>query len=75
VLYRHVAEVNAIQFKDKYVGLASGDYTIKLWSFDSEHYLHTFDGHSHGITCIQFDGNIIISGSTIKVFDVHIRKN
>ncbi len=47
ILYRYVAAVNAVQFKDKYVVLASRDCTIKLCSLESGHCLRTFDGHSH----------------------------
>jgi len=52
---------------------ASGDKTIKVWSFDTGECLRTLYGHARGIACIQLEGNCVISGSsdrTIKVWDI-----
>jgi len=86
-LVGHRAAVNAVQFSPEgsssspapFVGSprvvvsASGDKTIKIWSFETGECLRTLEGHARGIACIQFEGNIIVSGSSdrsIKIWDV-----
>ncbi|KAF9415811.1 hypothetical protein BGZ94_010389 [Podila epigama] len=81
----HRAAVNAVQFSpesstETYLGghqrivvSASGDRTIKIWSFETGECLRTLEGHTRGIACIQFEGNLIISGSSdksIKIWDI-----
>ncbi|KAF9998619.1 hypothetical protein BGZ65_005889 [Modicella reniformis] len=84
-LVGHRAAVNAVQFSPessspspfagnpRVVVSASGDKTIKIWSFETGECLRTLEGHARGIACIQFEGNIIVSGSSdrsIKIWDV-----
>ncbi|KAG0361586.1 hypothetical protein BG005_007871 [Podila minutissima] len=83
-LVGHRAAVNAVQFSPEpsetmYMGhqrvvvSASGDRSIKIWSFETGECLRTLEGHTRGIACIQFEGNIIISGSSdksIKIWDI-----
>ncbi|KAF8939040.1 hypothetical protein BGZ52_000299, partial [Haplosporangium bisporale] len=78
------AAVNAVQFSPEssetiYMGhqrvvvSASGDRSVKIWSFETGECLRTLEGHTRGIACIQFEGNIIISGSSdksIKIWDI-----
>ncbi|KAF9928700.1 hypothetical protein FBU30_002171 [Linnemannia zychae] len=81
----HRAAVNAVQFSPesaspspfrgspRLVVSASGDKTIKVWSFDTGECLRTLDGHARGIACIQFEGNVVVSGSSdqsIKIWDL-----
>ncbi|KAF9942599.1 hypothetical protein BGZ67_000823 [Mortierella alpina] len=84
-LVGHRAAVNAVQFSPeaaapsplagspRVVVSASGDKSIKIWSFDTGECLRTLEGHTRGIACIQFEGNVIVSGSsdkTIKIWDI-----
>ncbi|KAF9116164.1 hypothetical protein BGX27_004504 [Mortierella sp. AM989] len=84
-LVGHRAAVNAVQFSpesalpspfpgsSRVVVSASGDKTIKIWSFETGDCLRTLEGHARGIACIQFEGNIIVSGSSdrsIKIWDI-----
>ncbi|KAF9430724.1 hypothetical protein BGZ76_000729 [Entomortierella beljakovae] len=84
-LVGHRAAVNAVQFSPdsappspfpdspKVVVSASGDKTIKIWSFETGECLKTLEGHTRGIACIQFEGNVIVSGSSdrsIKIWDI-----
>ncbi|KAF9570390.1 hypothetical protein EC968_001844 [Mortierella alpina] len=84
-LIGHRAAVNAVQFSPesaapsplaghpRVVVSASGDKSIKIWSFDTGECLRTLEGHTRGIACIQFEGNVIVSGSsdkTIKIWDI-----
>ncbi|KAI8603196.1 WD40-repeat-containing domain protein [Dissophora ornata] len=84
-LVGHRAAVNAVQFSPesaapspflgsrRVVVSASGDKTIKIWSFETGECLRTLEGHARGIACIQFEGNLIVSGSSdrsIKIWDV-----
>ncbi|KAG0348403.1 hypothetical protein BG004_005244 [Podila humilis] len=83
-LVGHRAAVNAVQFSPEssetsYMGhnrvvvSASGDRSIKIWSFATGECLRTLEGHTRGIACIQFEGNVIISGSSdksIKIWDI-----
>ncbi|KAF8982874.1 hypothetical protein BGZ46_000436 [Entomortierella lignicola] len=84
-LIGHRAAVNAVQFtpetgppspfaeSPRVVVSASGDKTIKIWSFETGECLRTLEGHGRGIACIQFEGNIIVSGSSdrsIKIWDI-----
>ncbi|KAG0229358.1 chromatin-remodeling complex subunit ies6 [Actinomortierella wolfii] len=83
-LVGHRAAVNAVQFSlegstnsftgsNRIVVSASGDRTIKIWSFETGECLRTLEGHTRGIACIQFEGDTIISGSsdqTIKIWDL-----
>ncbi|KFH70773.1 hypothetical protein MVEG_03621 [Podila verticillata NRRL 6337] len=83
-LVGHRAAVNAVQFSPEssetiYMGhqrvvvSASGDRSVKIWSFETGECLRTLEGHTRGIACIQFEGNIIISGSSdksIKIWDI-----
>ncbi|KAG0324432.1 hypothetical protein BGZ99_001814 [Dissophora globulifera] len=83
-LVGHRAAVNAVQFSPeastspisgspRVVVSASGDKTIKIWSFETGECLRTLEGHSRGIACIQFEGNVIVSGSSdrsIKIWDI-----
>ncbi|KAG0221636.1 hypothetical protein BGX31_009658, partial [Mortierella sp. GBA43] len=81
----HRAAVNAVQFSSesaaaspfpgspRVVVSASGDKTIKIWSFETGECLRTLEGHARGIACIQFEGNIVVSGSSdrsIRIWDV-----
>ncbi|KAF9193349.1 hypothetical protein BGZ51_003623 [Haplosporangium sp. Z 767] len=84
-LVGHRAAVNAVQFSPesaapspftgspRIVVSASGDKTIKIWSFETGDCLRTLEGHIRGIACIQFEGNLVISGSSdksIKIWDI-----
>ncbi|KAI7830223.1 WD40-repeat-containing domain protein [Gamsiella multidivaricata] len=84
-LIGHRAAVNAVQFSPesaapspfagspRVVVSASGDKTIKIWSFETGECLRTLEGHARGIACIQFEDNIIVSGSSdrsIKIWDI-----
>ncbi|KAI1315081.1 hypothetical protein EDD11_001323 [Mortierella claussenii] len=84
-LVGHRAAVNAVQFSPesaspspfagspRIVVSASGDKTIKIWSFETGECLRTLEGHARGIACIQFEGNLIVSGSSdrsIKIWDI-----
>lgn len=42
---------------------ASGEGSIQLWDLLSGKLLRTFDGHSKGLACVKFAGNIVVSGS------------
>lgn len=42
---------------------ASGDCLIKLWDVPSGVLVREFRGHERGLACVQFDGNVIFSGS------------
>lgn len=56
-----------------HIASASGDKTVKIWDVESGECIKTFIGHRHGVACLYFDGNTIISGSsdrTIHVFDL-----
>ncbi|KAG0061833.1 hypothetical protein BGZ90_003360 [Linnemannia elongata] len=81
----HRAAVNAVQFSPesaapspfrgnpRLVVSASGDKTIKVWSFETGECLRTLEGHARGIACIQFEGNVVVSGSSdqsIKIWDL-----
>ncbi|KAF9579508.1 hypothetical protein BGW38_004205, partial [Lunasporangiospora selenospora] len=80
----HRAAVNAVQFSPensvspfagspRIVVSASGDRSIKIWSFETGECLRTLEGHARGIACIQFESNIIVSGSSdrsIKIWDL-----
>ncbi|KAF9173030.1 hypothetical protein BGX21_002106 [Mortierella sp. AD011] len=84
-LIGHRAAVNAVQFSPesappspfaghpRVVVSASGDKTIKIWSFETGECLRTLEGHARGIACIQFEGNVIVSGSSdrcIRIWDI-----
>ncbi|KAG0256762.1 hypothetical protein DFQ27_005517 [Actinomortierella ambigua] len=83
-LVGHRAAVNAVQFSPegsynnltgsgRLVVSASGDRTIRIWSFDTGECLRTLEDHERGIACIQFEGDTVISGSsdqTIKIWDL-----
>ncbi|GJJ69902.1 F-box and WD-40 domain protein 1/11 [Entomortierella parvispora] len=69
------SNLRAPRFPDnvRIVVSASGDKTIRVWSFDTGECLRTLYGHARGIACIQLEGNCVISGSsdrTIKVWDI-----
>ncbi|KAG0374437.1 hypothetical protein BGX24_010402 [Mortierella sp. AD032] len=85
----HRAAVNAVQFSPesaapspfpgspRLVVSASGDKTIKVWSFETGKCLQTLEDHARGIACIQFEGNVVVSGSsdqTIRIWDLSTGK-
>ncbi|KAF7678007.1 Coatomer subunit beta' [Astathelohania contejeani] len=48
------------------------DQTIKIWSLSNKTCLATLEGHSHGVNCINFINEFIISGSddpNIKIWN------
>lgn len=86
-LYGHKAAVNAVQYRGDMVISGSGgtnqsfffllytyipDRTIKIWSISSGNPIRTLTGHERGIACIEYNGNLIASGSsdgTIRLWD------
>eukprot|EP00118_Oscarella_pearsei_P004897 m.21743 g.21743 ORF g.21743 m.21743 type:complete len:730 (+) comp28214_c0_seq1:139-2328(+) len=52
-------------------------YRIRRNWLKGRYSVRTFEGHSQGISCVQFDEQKIVSGSsdkTIKVWDIHTNK-
>ena len=68
----HGAAVNAVQIQGHEIVSASGDRTVKVWSWPEQTCTRTLIGHTKGIACVQYDGRRIVSGSSdneVKVFD------
>jgi sperm-associated antigen 16 protein len=55
---------------------SSGDYTIKLWNFETQKCQHTFVEHLQAVWSVSFHscGNFVVSASkdnTAKVWDLN----
>jgi F-box/WD-40 domain protein 7 len=54
---------------------AADDKTLKMWSLDSGRRLVTFRKHDDGVTCVQFNDFMMVSGSydkTVKLWDFRV---
>jgi F-box and WD-40 domain protein 1/11 len=73
VLHGHEGPVNAVGIQSGKVVSASGDGKMILWDIESGERVHTFEGHSRGLACIDFKDDFIVSGSNdckIKIWSV-----
>ncbi|KAJ7326410.1 WD40-repeat-containing domain protein [Mycena albidolilacea] len=56
-------EGNKLQRHKRHVVSTSGDRKMILWDIKSGERVRTFEGHDHGLACIEFKGDFIISSS------------
>ena len=57
---------------EKYIATGLLDHTVKLWNRKTFSCDKVFQGHRDHVACLQFDSNLLISGSydkTIRVWD------
>ncbi len=59
----------------KHLAFDSADYTVKLWSVESQKELTTLKGHSSYVTSVAFssDGKYLATGSddaTVKLWNI-----
>lgn len=50
------------------------DHQIRVWALENYELLHTLAGHSDAVTCLELDGNFLLSGSddgSVRVWDLH----
>jgi WD40 repeat protein len=73
----HSESVRSVAFSPdgKYLASGSGDYTVKLWSIESQKEVTTLQGHDKSVNSVAFspDGKYLVSGSqdkTVKLWSL-----
>eukprot|EP01132_Coremiostelium_polycephalum_P007905 gene7905-9728_t len=84
-LQGHTDWITCMQFDGKILATGSWDASLKVWNIETGdcRVLSSLEinskvgpnagGHTHGITCVQFQGNRLISGSsdsTLRIWDL-----
>lgn len=87
ILDGHSGWIRDVQISGYTVVSGAGDHTAKLWDTsrlipsnsvlieqeDEEPLIRSYYGHNGGVTCLQFEGNILLTGSvdkTIRQWDL-----